>query len=160
MSDHLCEVRLLGFPLPIYAEAQEHHADLMREFSLIALGEQQHSDPTVPVRLLELVNQLTQDFAGATSDADRQRDAALTVGAESVDLTYRVPPAAAEASRALGAILDEADEFCRTGGALLTLATPAEARRFREWYLQEFVDQVAGAAPTPWPEYARAAGGE
>lgn len=103
-----------------------------------------------------MVSALTAEYAGATGEADAERDAALAAGAESVDLTYHVPPAAAEASRALGALLDEADEFCRAGGALLTLATPPEARRFREWYLQEFVGQVAGAAPTPWPDYARA----
>lgn len=157
MNEQLRPVRLVGFPLAIHEQAQEHHSDLMREFSLIALGEDNHHDAAVPVRLLELVKQLTQDFGGAANEGDLQRDAALEAGLDSVDLTYRVPPAAAEASRALAAMLDEADDFCRSGDALLTLATPPAVRLFRDWYLQEFISQLGGAEPTPWPDYASAA---
>jgi hypothetical protein len=52
-------------------------------------------------------------------------------------------------------MLDEADEYCRRGEHLLTLETPPELVRFRRWYLQEFVNQIAGAAPEPWPDYRR-----
>lgn len=153
MNDELHEVHLFEFPLAIYREAREHNDELLREFSLIALAEQEQPDPTVPVRLLELVNALTHDYGGVTTEVEQQRDAALAAGLESIDLTYRVPPAAAEASLALGAMLDEADDFCRSSGALLTLATPPQAKRFRDWYLQEFVSQLSGAEPTPWPKY-------
>lgn len=155
MSDELCEVHLIDFPLPIFRRAQEHGEELIREFRLISLGEHDQPDPTVPARLLELVEALTRDFGCVSNDVERERDAALDAGLESIDLTYRVPPAVAEASLALGAMLDEADEFCRAGGALLTLATPAAAKQFRDWYLQEFVGQLTGAEPTPWPRYAR-----
>jgi len=51
-------------------------------------------------------------------------------------------------------MLDEADDYCRRGDHLLTLATPAEELRFRRWFVGEFVEQLGGAAPTPWPAYA------
>ena len=159
MSDELCEVHLIDFPLPIYRQAKEHGDELVREFSLIAMSKKDRAENTVPVRLLELVEALTRDYGTISTGVELERDAALEAGLESIDLTYRVPPAVAEASLALGALLDEADDFCRSGGALLTLATPPEAKRFRDWYLQEFVNQLAGAAPTPWSKYTQGGSG-
>lgn len=159
MSDELCEVRLIEFPLGVYRQAKEHGDELVREFSLIAMQEADKPDPTVPGRLLELIEALTRDYGSISTAVEQDRDAALEAGQQSIDLTYRVPPAVAEASLALGAMLDEADDFCRAGGALLTLATPPEAKRFRDWYLQEFVGQLSGAAPTPWSEYAKGGSG-
>ena len=152
----LVPVTLVGFPLAVYGRALEHSTELMREFSLIALGLQDGGANALPVRLLAIVDQLTHDYAGVTDATDQRRDAALEAGLESVELTYLVPPAAAEASRSLRAVLEEADAFCDAGGALLTLATPPEARTFRDWYFDEFTGQIAGAAPTPWTEYAGA----
>lgn len=154
MNGELREVHLIEFPLAVYRQAQEHADELVREFSLIALAEAEQPNPTVPARLLELVKALTDEYGGVTTEVELERDKALAAGLESIDLTYRLPPAAAEASLALGAMLDEADEFCRSGGALLTLATPPEAKRFRDWYLQEFASQLTGGKPTPWPRYA------
>ena len=50
-------------------------------------------------------------------------------------------------------MLDEADESCTRGDHLLTLATPEELR-FRCWFIGEFVAQINGAPPTPWPDVA------
>ena len=158
MTTDRIPVHLVGFPLRTYRVALEHNKELIREFSLIALstvGDDPH--PTVPARLLDLVDTVTRDFAGITDATDARRDEALEAGLEPIDLTYIVPPSTADASRRLAAILDEADEFCRSGDALLTLATPPEAKLFRDWYLDEFIRQLSGAAPTPWPQYAAAA---
>ena len=56
-------------------------------------------------------------------------------------------------------MLDEADRYCRQGRHLLTLATPDDLLAYRRWYLREIAEQLAGAAPVPWPVYARAADG-
>ncbi len=151
-------VQLVGFPLSVYARSLEHTTELIREFSLIALGGQDRQSPALPARLLAIVDTLTRDYAGITDAADARRDEALEAGLETVDLTYQVPPAAAAACRALLAVLDEVDEFCRSGDALLTLATSPESRKFREWYFDQFIAQIAGAKPTPWPGYASCAG--
>ncbi len=153
----LVPVQIIGFPLTVYKRSLEHNNELMREFSLIALAQKDETAHEVPHRLLQLVKQLTQDYAGLTDETDARRDEALEAGLESVDLTYVVPATADQASRVLAEMLDEADEFCRSGDALLTLATPREAKLFRDWYLGEFIAQIGGAEPMSWSDYARAA---
>lgn len=145
--NELREVRLLGFPLRLHQHAVEHHAELIREFQLLALDTQ--SDRDVPRRLVDLMAELTTAYAGASATPDAEREAALARGDETADLTYHVPESAGEACRRLDRMLDEADAFCRTD-QLLTLAASDEAAAFRRWYLSEFAAQLAGAEPTPW----------
>ena len=149
----LREVRLVSFPLRLHQVATEHHAELMREFQLLALDVREEQN--VPARLVELIAELSSAYSGSTEAANAERDAALARGDEAVDLTYRVPEDAATACARLERMLDEADEFCRSA-QLLTLATPVEAAAFRRWYLREFTAQLAGADPTPWPVAAAA----
>lgn len=68
-----------------------------------------------------------------------------------LEVTYHVTPSAAQACRDLLAGLDEADAFCSAGQRLITLASPPDQIAFRHWYLGEFIAQLAGGAPTPWP---------
>jgi hypothetical protein len=155
--DARVEVRLTGFPLALHAQAVEHHEGLLREFRLVAYGaEQPHGagHHFVPARLVDLVERLNSRYAGMGDAQEAQIDAARARGFESIDLVYRVPPSVAEASRELGVMLEEADEFCRRGD-LLTMATPPQLVRFRRWYLNEFVRQAEGEPPCPWGEYER-----
>jgi hypothetical protein len=52
-------------------------------------------------------------------------------------------------------MLDEADEYCRQGKHLLTLASDDELVRFRWWFLDQIIDQAAGKPPVAWPDYKR-----
>jgi hypothetical protein len=147
----LREVRIQGFPLDIYQRATEAFEGLRREFTLVTLGST--DAPDVPARLLQLVEALTGEFAGLGEEAERVRDAAIERGETVVDeLVFHPPPAAAAACLALSQMLDEADEFCRQGDVLLSLASTPEAVAFRRWYLGEFVAQLNGAPPLPWSE--------
>lgn len=149
--DGLAPVRLLRFPVDVWARSNEHWESLRREFALIAL----HRDNSdVPRRLLELVAALVGEYQEAVADAVRLRDQAHARGEKEVpELVYRVPrQAGAAATRTLARMLDEADEFCRQGQHLLTLTTPPEALAFRRWYLGEFTAQLQGLPPLPWPE--------
>ena len=156
----LTDVHMLGLPVQLWAAAQEHHGELLREFSLMTFGleDEGTTSSDVPLRLLRLVQQLTARFAG-TSDAQRERlFAAAAAGEQEIDdLVYRLPAAAAPAVRELARMYDEADEYCRAGQHLLTLATPDELRLFRSWYLTEVAAQIEGAPPVPWPVYRAAA---
>lgn len=150
-------VRLLQLPVQVWAASQEHHDELLREFALMTVGHTD-GDPVsapVPLRLLRLVDDLTRRFAG-TSDEQRERlFAAAAQGVRYVDeLEYHLPPAAGPACVQLAHMLDEADEYCRDGEHLLTLATPDEVRLFRDWYLGDIARQLEGAPPEPWPDYA------
>jgi hypothetical protein len=156
MTDDMVEVRVLGLPVRLWARSQEHHDALMREFALMSVpSEEGDKARHVPTRLTELIAQLNDDFAGVSTAQEQELFAAAEAGTETLDQVYRVPAAAAPASRALGEMLDEADEYCRQGKHLLTLASDDELVRFRWWYLDQFVDQAAGKPPVAWPDYRR-----
>ncbi len=145
----LVEVRLLRLPLEVWQRTQEHVDGLLREFALIA----QDDEARPPLRAGCWPWSSTSAPASARSprpSASRWRRRSAR-GETEIDLTYQIPPAAAGAAQQLGDMLDEADEYCRRGDHLLTLATPEEELRFRQWFIGEFVDQLGGAPPTPWP---------
>ncbi len=146
-GEELVEVRLLRLPLAVHRRATEHQDELMRELTLIDI------DPTTaPARVQELTADLRDRYAGFTAGPSEALAQALERREETIDLVYRVPRSAAEAAEQLGQVLDEFDQFCEEGG-LLTLASPAEGRAYRRWFLGEFVGQIGGADPVPWPEY-------
>ena len=151
MTDGLVEVRLLRLPLEIWQRTQEHVDGLLREFALIIQDAEARS--AAPGRLLALVQELNAGYGSFSEEQRREMEAALERGEAEIDMSYEVPPGAAGAARQLGDMLDEADEYCRRGDHLLTLATPPEELRFRRWFISEFVDQLGGAPPTPWPEH-------
>ena len=105
------------------------------------------------MRLGQLVEDLTADYASFSGPQEQQLFAAAAAGDDELDLIYRVPAAVAPAARDLGDLLNEADEYCQAGQHLLTLTTPPELVRFREWFLDEFVQQAEGRSAVPWPEY-------
>jgi hypothetical protein len=150
----LVTVRILGLPVALHARAGEHGEELQREFTLIAQG-LAHADhrAEMPRRLLALIATLQGSYSGFTTEQEDLLDQAIRTRRSTLDLTFRVPRSAADAAVALGALLDEADEYCREGKHLLTLATPPDLLAYRRWYLQEFVEQIGGAAPTPWSSH-------
>jgi hypothetical protein len=149
----LHEVQLLRVPIPLHALAQEHNAELMREMYLLAQQVKDSGTEHLPTRLVALVDALGNQFAGLTTAQEQQLDEAVAAEIEELDVVYRIPFEAAEASRVFDAMLDEADEFCRQGQHLLTLAASEELLQYRRWYLGEFINQLAGRPPTAWPEY-------
>jgi hypothetical protein len=154
-TDDLITVELVGLPVAVQVRAQEHSDELVRELTLVGERMRQRGDHAgLPARLVALIEQLTSQYSGFTVEQEKQLAEAIACGAETVDLTYRVPRSAAAASQALGEILDEADDYCRAGQHLLTLATPDELVSYRRWFLAQFTGQAAGAPPVPWTEYA------
>lgn len=149
------EVHLIGVPVPLWAQTQERTDELLREFALITEQLREQADQGhIPARLTELVEVLTARFGGISADQEaRLATAAETGEAEIEDLVYWVPAAASEASAELQAMLDEADAYCLAGQHLLTLASPPDIVRFRNWYLEEFIHQIAGEPPTAWAAY-------
>jgi hypothetical protein len=147
----LVTVQILGLPVGLHGRATEHGEELQREFALIAYGrERSDNRREMPRRLLSLIATLQGSYGGFTTQQEDLLDRAIRSGQSTLDLTFQVPADAAEAATALRALLDEADDYCREGKHLLTLATPPDLVAYRRWYLGEFVDQIRGAAPTPW----------
>lgn len=145
----MVHVRILGLPLAIYLEAEQHNDAVLRELDLIERSPRRGNQ--VPPRLLELAAELRAVFAAATTSSRAQVEEALRTRRERVDLDLEVPAAAVHVLTEMAQQLDEVDQFCLEG-ALLTLAASPRQRRFRHWYAGQVARQVAGEAPTPWPD--------
>jgi hypothetical protein len=154
-SGDLYQVRVLQLPVPLWSRSQEQHDALMREFALMSVPtDESERQRHVPSRLTQLIETLTADFEGVATEQEQQLFDAAAAGEKVIDeLVYTLPLAAVPASKALGEMLDEADEYCRQGQHLLTLAADEELVRFRRWYLDQFIDQADGMPPVAWPDY-------
>jgi hypothetical protein len=146
-------------PMAVSARSSQHFDELMREFALITLDTERDRESTdstrpVPERLLDVVAELTNEFAAFTTAVTAEREEAAARGDSEIDLTYHMPPSTTDAVRQLDVLLDEVDEFCRSGQHLITLATPPESLAFRQWYFNEFIGQMErNEPPVPWPDY-------
>ena len=158
----MTQVTLRELPVPLWSRAQEQTDELLREMTLIAEGlrgqasgvDAEQSAAHLPLRLVDLVDSLTASFGDVSTEQELELATAAEEGRQVIaELVFDVPPEASAASRVLGDMLDEADDYCRGGQHLLTLAADEDIVRFRHWYLAEFIGQIAGAAPVPWPDY-------
>jgi len=149
-DSELVEVRLRNFPLQLFAQAREHHDELMREFSLLAMSPPENRPGhAVPARLLDLIDQLGRRYGASGERSDAIREAAIERGEIAMDLTYRLPRSAGAAINTLHDLMEAADEFCQSEQLLTLASTPAE-RDFRVWFLDQFTCQLAGGDPVPW----------
>jgi hypothetical protein len=156
--DDLVTIRIIGMPIAVQARAQEHADELTRELTLI--GAQLREEGNIrdlPALLVSLIEQLNARYSRFTTEQEQLLAEATARGDDTIDLTYQLPAAAAAHAQELGALLDQADVYCRTGRHLLTLATPDDLVAFRRWYLSQFIDQVAGQPPVPWDTYPQRA---
>jgi hypothetical protein len=143
-------VWLLGLPLALFLRTRQHHDELLRELTLMALAEDDRMQThPLPGRLAALVETLGRRYRASTSRADAVRDAAIERGDATVDLSYRVPRAIVTDLSMLQEMLDAADDFCRSG-ELLTLPRDDVMVAFSRWYTDEFIRQLDGLPPTRW----------
>lgn len=149
-------ILILGIPLDIYLEAEQHNDAVMRELTLLLHSSAAQSSPPaqgafeVPARLLEIAAEVRTMFASASTSVRAQVERALEERHVTMDLTVQVPVAAWEALQRLSSQLDEVDRFCESGD-LLTLGSSPRLRRFRRWYTKQVGDQLRGLPATPWP---------
>lgn len=155
-SSDLVEVRILGVPVVVHAQTAEHHDELLREFQLLLASAATDDNGSRPARVIALAASLRHQFGTLSAAQAEELDAARDAGVATTDLVYRLPAAAAPAAARYNELLDEADEYCRQG-RLMTMAAPVVVLAYRRWLLNEFVAQIGGHAPTPWPESESAA---
>lgn len=158
----LVEVSLLEIPVDLWDRANEESKDLMREFTLISLS-RDAGDSAVPAKLVKLADELQRSYSSVTADPRTRLETAVEEGRAVIErLDYLVPRTILGDLERLGEALDEADEYCRRGKHLLSLAASPQSRALRGWFLDEFKRQLSGEPPTAWPEspYAAALGQE
>jgi hypothetical protein len=154
----LVDVHLVGIPLRLQEEATEHFAELMREFTHLAAGQEDTDHQDVPARLLALQAALDGRFVAFTQAQQDEMEAAIARGDGTLDQHYRLPAEAGTAAAELDAMLDEADAYCAAGDYLLTLTTPPGALAYRRWLLGQFADQAVGRPAVSWPDWAASHG--
>lgn len=155
-DDEVVRVSLLDIPVPIWERADDEGKDLMREFTLIVLNGDRNAD--APSQLLDLIEELERDY-GTIGRAQAERfERARSEEEPVIDcLDYDLPRRSARDIVRLADALDAADEYCREGEHLLSLAASPATKAFRDWFLGELVTQLNGGEPTPWPQSRHAA---
>jgi hypothetical protein len=153
--EELVTIEIVGLPVDVQSQAQQQTDELARELTLVAEQlKQDGGSGELPVRFVELVSTLSGRYSVFTAEQERQLTEAIAAGERTIDLTYTLPVSAVTAAAHLGDVLDEADDYCRSGKLLLTLATPAPLVTYRKWFLAQFVEQAAGHPPVTWSDYA------
>ena len=147
------EVRLLGVPVLDYLALEAHHDALLREFALLSV-QLAGDTSSAPRRIVDLGDALERRLRSVRSvTGGAVRDAAET-GRQHVDVSFPVTETQVEDSEAVLALLEEVDEFCRSG-ALLTMPTPPHLVALRRWLVMDVSAQVRRQAPpTRGPELA------
>lgn len=145
---------MMGLPVALFLRTREHHEELVRELTLMAIRESATdvgSKPrtVLPSRLRELVDILGRRFDASTSRADIDLQAALERGDLTVDLTFHVRTELAAELVTSTELMADADEFCRQE-RLLTLPRDAAMVTFSRWYNEQFLRQIEGLPPIPW----------
>jgi hypothetical protein len=149
----LTRIVLQGCPLDVIERSRRHTEALIREFAFITASDADRS--SVPARLLAIIERIRTRLTGLNEAIEEQLEAARRRGAETVDLAVMLPVAGRALAVELKGLFDEAEAFCRAG-ELLTLEESGDVHVFRDWYLQQYIDQLDGAKPEPWPDWRTA----
>jgi hypothetical protein len=145
----LREVVLTACPVELLERSRRHTEALLREFAFIS--ESEDGRESTPAQLLALVDRIRDQIAGLNPALDAQLERARSEGRDLLDVSVMLPANGRDVAVELKRLFDEAEEYCRRGD-LLTLEERRDVRAFRNWYLQQYIDQLDGAAPEAWPQ--------
>jgi hypothetical protein len=95
-------------------------------------------------------------YGAIAAGPNAEMEAAVDRGEEFIDVVYTVPVQIREFLRRAAQALEEAEQFCREGRYLLTLASPPDVAAYRQWAFEEFDRQIGGGPAVPWHESAQA----
>jgi anti-sigma regulatory factor (Ser/Thr protein kinase) len=142
-------VRLLRYPLRRGVRLREHREAVLRELRLLSLTHA-ITDPASAALAGEVADQLAAQYAGHLKPAQVQVLQALGAGEDSADLDYpRLPDHLGLLDR-WRRNEEELDRLIAATGVAV-LAAPPDLRELTDWMLAEFVHQLTGGDPRPWP---------
>lgn len=140
---------LRDYPLRLWAREQERSEDLVREFTLMLIG-QERSEHPVPAQLLGLAEMFATRFGPLLDDLTRSRREALDAGRDRMDSVVPLVAGTADLLDQVRGVLAEVDTYCREAALLALERTPEQIALF-DWTHAELLAQLAGEQPTPWP---------
>lgn len=147
-------VHLLGCPVRALEQELRRQRDLIRELTLMRIGNLHRARDAHPSSLLALLQDIERHNRDLGVTTNAVLDQHLVGDAKTVDLDYLLTPEAGPKMARVSRLYDEIDVLTRDDAHLLTLPPTAKMVRLRHWYFGEFTRQLAGAAPNPWPEYS------
>ena len=151
-AEAVTSVVLEQVPIALYWRATAHTDALAREFELLAATSA--DDRPVPSQLVDLMNQLLARYGSYDERARQEVVRATERGDSELTIEYAMPASFRQFADQLLQMWEDTDAYCRAGVELFTLAAPSDVAEFRRWFMGEFVRQMAGDAPLPWPAYA------
>lgn len=144
------EVRLIGYPVQLGVRQQNRTADLLRELQLIELDAGQHpAHASTPERLMAFATALYDTFGPALEQPREELERAFAAGTATIEQRYPLTPGSRAAMLSYARLMEQGDEFCRSG-LVMNLAPDPEVYALRRWTVEEFVRQYVGDAPRPW----------
>lgn len=151
-ADDLVRVRLLGVPPWLVHHYRKRWLELHREMQLVALAEPS-AEQEMAQQFCDAAQAVQADMYVVEGSAVGQSRAVSDDGA-AVDAVFDVPRSR---RRAFVAIRDHARALERNwaGARLLFVHPGPQAAQLREWWLGQFIAQIDGEPPTPWPGQMR-----
>jgi anti-sigma regulatory factor (Ser/Thr protein kinase) len=142
------QVMLLGVPPLVVQHYRKRWLELVREMHLVALAE-----PSPQQRLAQRFCVAAQTLHNDLYVIERSTSGyapALSEEGAAVDAVIDVPPSLRQAFVDLRDLARELEAHW-AGGRLLFVHPGPQAAQLREWWVGEFIDQIDGEEPTPWP---------
>jgi anti-sigma regulatory factor (Ser/Thr protein kinase) len=144
------DVELRGLDLGLFTSLEQQYSELRRELRLLSLAH--HDAYPLAGDLSATFQAFEREFPTGMSAAALRESAA---GGTHLDLTVPMRRDSAPIFTTMLEMFDLADAFCR-GERLLSLQRTPAQREFHQWLLGEFVRQLDGELPQPWPGLSRA----
>ena len=148
LPDGWTVVTLVGCPVGLSLRQDQHLDELVRELTLIHVGQDDDS-----VELGHRLEAILRAPAHARDAGRRQAKAAQARGEAFVNVEMAMPRQFSHEVRKLDEAVRAADVLCEEA-RLLTLASPPEMRDFRDWMTAQIVGQIEDdAEPVSWLDW-------
>ena len=136
-------VRLEGVPAKLFLESQNHQHDLIRELTLIDIGNRYGgTEAALPHRIANLISEILHKYAEVRSVTRQRALDAVARGESTATLVVPVKAGMGESLQRWLQLVEDADRLCEEG-ALLTLAARPEVRALRRWYVDAILRGLA-----------------
>jgi anti-sigma regulatory factor (Ser/Thr protein kinase) len=143
----LVPVRLLGVPPALVQHYRKRWLELVREMQLVALGAPSHQQE-VAHRFCAAAQAVHTDLY--VIERAELGYTTLTEDGVAVDAAFEVPRSARQAYVEIRDLARELEADWAEAKLLFVHPGP-QAEQLREWWTGEFIAQIEGADPTPWP---------
>lgn len=147
-GDETVQVILLGVPPMVVQHYRKRWLELVREMHLVALADPSPQQEMAR-RFCAAAQTLHNDLYVIERSTTGYAPALIEPGAE-VDAVFDVPRSLRQAFVDLRDLARELEAHW-AGGRLLFVHPGPQAAQLREWWVGEFIGQIDGEEPTPWP---------